>query len=262
MKKYDIYKNKKLQKEYTIKKFNTWYEEYKIFMNRADLPKIKIIPFSSTDSVMATCVHPENKNETHIINVNQLLCFSHMKNAKSIAYHEFTHILDECTIMPVLPHSEKNAYVVLYSEYHASFVQMCCALEFEKISTIKQISLIENVYDELNTMSVKEYLLYFAKEVPKTIDYYLNFNDVKHMHLAVLHMIYYFAKVDFFEKYCKNNIEEYINLIYFENIFGDKAILFHNLLKECDSTNIEQLVKINMLYLNMCDEYLTNHKSK
>ncbi len=114
------------QKTITQKYFKLWYEEYKDFVNVKDLPDIKIEPYINTES--ESC-YVEHRVEGDIIHVNQLNYYVLGENAtKSIAFHEFTHVYDYYLLQQNNIVDENNC-AFIYHEYHATIIEMMCALK-------------------------------------------------------------------------------------------------------------------------------------
>lgn len=74
----------------------------------------------------------------------------------SLLFHEFTHILD--TYRYVNGDKNRNAGIKGYTEFHASQVELIKMLGNERIDTIKNFSMNEELTTSYGKQSVKEYL--------------------------------------------------------------------------------------------------------
>ena len=153
----DIIKNADIeQKETTQKYFNLWYEEYKDFVNVKDLPDIKIEPFIDTESPRCY-IDPKNYKIVHANQLNYYVLGE--KSTKSIAFHEFTHVYDHYLLKKNSIVDKKN-YALIYHEYHATILEMMCALQFRNITENPEINIYTSkVYLEREHKNLKQYLL-------------------------------------------------------------------------------------------------------
>lgn len=141
------------QKETTQKYFKLWYEEYKDFLNVKDLPDIKIEPYINTES--ERCYVDGN-----VIYVNQLnIYILREKSTKSIAFHEFTHVYDDYLLQQNnIVDKENHAFI--YHEYHATIIEMMCALGFKNITEIPEINInTSKVYLGMKHHELRRYLV-------------------------------------------------------------------------------------------------------
>ena len=91
-----IYYNPIMIKEQTKITFNQWYNEFKNFISEQNLPQFELKFYYSKEKCTTVCEHPDDPiTGVHTIVVNELLLQTHGLNAKSIAFHEFTHIYDQ-----------------------------------------------------------------------------------------------------------------------------------------------------------------------
>ena len=233
--------------------FDKWYKEYQKFMGWNDAPKYKLKFYYSKEH--CTSYHDIEKNNLHIISINELLIPTHHNNAKAIAFHEFTHIYDHCNM--------NDDYLLnICGEYHAVSIQMKCALNFKSINDKVQIKETDLVYDGIKTQCVKDYLIYITKDAKDTIKYLLNRNDVKHFIEAIRHSIYYFAKVDFFVKYIEDikRISMYYDIFFLTKLFGVDIVALHILLQKLDLSDKEKLSEIHNLICEMGAKYIKDNK--
>lgn len=132
------------QKNMTIDCCRLWYREFQEFINYYNMPPIQIVPFLNINSPTCCVKHDINTSSVYI---NQLLIFCYGKiNAKPIIFHEFTHVYDKHILFK--NNSDNKSWG--FSEYHATYVEMCCALHFSNINDYPSISLDTNINLEKN----------------------------------------------------------------------------------------------------------------
>lgn len=248
-------KNDSVQKALTKSSFNSWYKEYKTFMELDNLPNINIIPFCNIDTPQCTVKRENNKN---VLYVNQLLVLVYgQKCSKHIAFHEFTHVYDNEYLFPDIPYEKKHGYIWGYSEYHATFIEMLCALQFKSISGNQEVELTSRVYIDKST-TLKDYLLKDLHDIKITLDSYLENPTSKTMIEVLRFMFYSFAKVDFLNKYCPDALSVYnIEQLFIEK-FGDRISDLHSLITNIDINNFSEFKKIFDMQVKITGDYLSS----
>ena len=248
-------KNKNnIYRKHTKSYFDKWYKEYQNFMEWENAPNYKLKFYYSKE--YCSSYYKKDKNNLHTITVNELLLPTHHSNAKAIAYHEFTHIYDHCNII------DDDNYLSICGEYHAVNIQMKCALNFKSENDDIKINETDLVYDGINSLTVKDYLLYITKDAKVTIESYLDKNDINGIINALRQTIYYFSKIDFFSKYMLDiqSVSECYDLFFLTKIFGVDIVSLHILLQKNNIYNKNQLLEMHNLICKIGSDYLKHNK--
>lgn len=224
------------QKTITQKYFKLWYEEYKDFVNVKDLPDIKIEPYINTES--ESC-YVEHRVEGDIIHANQLNYYVLGENAtKSIAFHEFTHVYDHY-LLKKNSIVDKENYALIYHEYHATILEMMCALQFRNITENPEINIYTSkVYLEREHKNLKQYLLDEKKNKKELFETLLKEPLTITSWVEVARFIAYtLGRIEFLRTYCRDALEVFDIQNYLQEKFGGTIIKLQSLLylaKPCD----------------------------
>ena len=232
----DIRKNADIeQKETTQKYFNLWYEEYKDFVNVKDLPDIKIEPFIDTESPRCY-IDPKNYKIVHANQLNYYVLGE--KSTKSIAFHEFTHVYDHY-LLKKNSIVDKENYALIYHEYHATILEMMCALQFRNITENLEIDIYTSkVYLEREHKNLKQYLLDEKKNKIELFETLLKEPLTITSWVEVARFIAYtLGRIEFLRTYCRDALEVFDIQNYLQEKFGGTIIKLQSLLylaKPCD----------------------------
>ena len=243
----DIRKNADIeQKETTQKYFNLWYEEYKDFVNVNDLPDIKIEPFINTESERC---YVEHRADGNVIYVNQLnIYILREKSTKSIAFHEFTHVYDHYLLQQNnIVDKENHAFI--YHEYHATIIEMMCALGFKNITEIPKINInTSKVYLGMEHKNLKQYLLDEKKNKIELFETLLKEPLTITSWVEVARFIAYtLGRIEFLRTYCRDALEVFDIQNYLQEKFGGTIIKLQSLLylaKPCDMQAHQIIVNV------------------
>lgn len=204
------------QKETTQKYFKLWYEEYKDFLNVKDLPDIKIEPYINTES--ERCYVDGN-----VIYVNQLnIYILREKSTKSIAFHEFTHVYDDYLLQQNnIVDKENHAFI--YHEYHATIIEMMCALGFKNITEIPEINInTSKVYLGMKHHELRRYLMDEKEQKVELFEKLLKIPLTSTSCVEVIRFIAYtLGRIEFLKKYCRDGLEIFDIQNYLKEKFGD-----------------------------------------
>lgn len=220
------------QKETTQKYFKLWYEEYKDFLNVKDLPDIKIEPYINTES--ERCYVDGN-----VIYVNQLnIYILREKSTKSIAFHEFTHVYDHYLLQQNnIVDKENHAFI--YHEYHATIIEMMCALGFKNITEIPEINInTSKVYLGMEHHELRRYLKDEKEQKIELFEKLLKIPLTSTSCVEVIRFIAYtLGRIEFLRTYCREGLKFFDIQNYLQEKFGNSIIKLQSLLylaKPCD----------------------------
>lgn len=247
-----IYYNQEKIRKQTNSQFDQWYEDFKKFISIQNLPSYHLDFYYSKEYCTASCVHPEDPiNDIHVINVNELLLPTHGQNAKSIAFHEFTHIYDSAYFYKLFGKYKRENITLPYSEYHASQIQIMCAINMKNVHDDAKVNLYDRVYDGLlaKKFTVQSYIQYINNDFTQTIAYYYSTKcttPIESRFIDILrHITYYFGIIDFISSRLGNNSYIENKYDYITDKIGGKIILLHNKLLDFNCDNLQDY---NYLY--------------
>lgn len=233
----DIRKNADIeQKETTQKYFKLWYEEYKDFVNVKNLSDIKIEPFINTESERC---YVEHRADGDIIHVNQLDYYVlGEKSTRSIAFHEFTHVYDHYLLQQNNIVDKEN-YTFIYHEYHATIIEMMCALGFKNITEIPEINInTSKVYLGMKHHELRRYLKDEKEQKIELFEKLLKIPLTSTSCVEVIRFIAYtLGRIEFLRTYCRDALEVFDIQNYLQEKFGGTIIKLQSLLylaKPCD----------------------------
>lgn len=239
-----------MQKAITRQKCNKWYNEYKKFMVLDKLPKVDIIPILNTDTPQCEVKHPQHPNGAHTIYVNQLLIPVYgLEATKTMMYHEFTHVYDDYSLFPNLDSAKKHGYVWCYSEYHATYIEMLCSLEFTQFNEQMKITLDSPIHQGLQK-TLKDFLEKENEDMFITINT-LNKNISKDNVIRILRFLAYtMARYDFLCKFCPEGLTLFNAIEIFYDIFSKDNIMNLNeifkTINDKDFTLLSQAYEIEL----------------
>lgn len=140
------------------------YKEYKKFMKESRLPNIipVILEDDSSNRTIAYIEFDESRNGDVPIYINKKLFLYDRTYAKSILFHEFTHIYDmNITFFNIEDENKLIKLMASYSEFHASQIELLVSLGYFVISPIyKKFSMNRKIYFESTFEKIDNYLLH------------------------------------------------------------------------------------------------------
>lgn len=253
-----IHYNQNKIKEQTKKQFDQWYDEFKKFILIKNIPSYHLDFYYSKEHCTSCCIHPEDPiNGIHIINVNELLLLTYGQNAKSIAYHEFTHIYDSAYFYKLFGKCKRENITLPYSEYHASQNQMMCAFNMKSIHDDKIVNMSDRVYDGLLTkrFTVQSYIKYINNDLTQTIDYYYSTKctvPIESRFIDILrHITYYFGIIDTLSRHIINKSYIENKYDYIANTVGADVQILHDKLKSFNSANLQDYCFLYELWIQI-----------
>ena len=253
-----IYYNQEKIRKQTKIQFDQWYEDFKKFISIQNLPPYRLDFYYSKEHCTSSCIHPEDPlHGVHIINVNELLFPTHGQNAKSIAFHEFTHIYDSAYFYKLFGKYKHKNITTPYSEYHASQIQIMCAINMRNDHDDIMINLSDRVYDGLLTkkFTVQSYIQYVNNDFIQTIDYYYSpkcATPIESRFIDILrHITYYFGIIDGISHHLVNKSYIENKYDYIVNTIGDDIQILHDKLKSFNSTNLQDYCFLYELWIQI-----------
>ena len=214
-------------KQKTITKVKEYIPEYKAFMGINYFPKFDIIPFSNKQNM-----HVNFEKSIPELFINETYTSILKSKSKPGIFHEFTHILDNKTLLPDLENKEKEPLIKTYSEYHAVQVQMKASLKFYNYQTEYYFSKDTKVNDWFDNKTVKEDVIYKTNDFVKTIQTLISRENCTYG--ILLHSIYYLSKIDFWNTYCKDDLSQYIAYDFLEILYKNVFKSYQFLLQNCN----------------------------
>ena len=136
------------------------YKEYKLFMNIKEgvLPQIFPITHEQEHSLAHICEDDIGTEPMNIYYKDELFKYNETY-IKSILFHEFTHIYDGISLKSKVNDIQFSTFMALYSEYHASQIELLCNLGYKNIKSIKKIDLSQVVLSyENEKIDINSYL--------------------------------------------------------------------------------------------------------
>lgn len=220
----------------TTKQLKKWYQEYQCFMDEENLPDFFVkLNDDYASSTEASIFPPINKNDSFIFKIKKSLIKIKGDNAKATAFHEFTHIFDDCMLLQECDIRTRVILTKLYSEYHAIQIQLMCACQFDKNGQHKPLSASDIVRDNIYSRPINDYLEFITADYKATIA-----DRTKSSHIdcfdILLHTIYYMSSIEFFKNYCIFNIHSYIDENYCMELCGKELIELISQYKNTDFT--------------------------
>lgn len=194
-----------------INKIQDYYNEYKLFVNKKEIPQI-IPDFDMSNSILncfAYVNREEIRGENIPIYINKSLFEYPEQYYKSILFHEFTHIYDANSIFKDEDDTKFNSLMSSYSEFHASQIEILCNIGYNRVYNINQkfkMSTILSYKDEL--MDVDHYLLHPLADATAVLEHgrydflQLSNNEfIKKFVLVQNNIMYYLGKYNICEKF-------------------------------------------------------------
>ena len=198
--------------------------EYCNFMSIKTLDEFKLEFFNDNDGVMSY-VNYQSNNITLFIRED---LFKILKsNAEPIIYHELTHIYHTSYLLPSKSREEKNSLIRMYSEYYAVQAQMKKSLHYYKYDSIYYFNLKTKTHDWFKDRNVLDDIKYKTNDYIQKILNLLNRKPSQYVYYILLHTIYYISMCDFWNVYCKEDIDSFIVKDIPTLLFGNELELFH-----------------------------------
>lgn len=236
-------------------KIQFFYKQYKEFVLGVDMPEldnqnIQIVDFGNTiGEPIARIIPPNNRNGKYILKIDYSLYF--MNNVlKSILFHEFTHILDYSSLFNNL--DDQEALIKLYSEYHASQIQMKALLGFYNLEDNKNIMFKDMIYDVDKLVTVEKYFLDKRNEYITILNQSNLFNK-DNLRQNTYNLMYYLGNLSVIKNHCNEDLREILDINIFIGRYGvemKKIIDILELYDDCFNTEEFKLMALKSILAN------------
>lgn len=188
-------------------------KEFEKFMKIDNMPDFKIKVYYSTGCNLSVSF----SEDIPTLNIPHEYMKKLKSNAKPGLFHEFTHILDNRILLSDIIADDKEQLLKWYTEYHATEIQMKAALRFDFFDSEYEFKKSTLVYDWFKQKTVEEDILRNANEYKITVQ---SCKENGKIYDVILHSIYYISKINFWNKYCKDDISNIIDKEIIINILG------------------------------------------
>lgn len=153
--------NLNIQKLIWEQEIRNEYAKYQIFIGDSNMPKYKVNFIDSTKTKVSYSMEVLTQKNPMILNVNMgFLVGKNGKHCQPNLYHEFTHMWDCANLFISEYPLSRSKFLSLYTEYHASQIEILRFIECGSIDNIRNITPIDEFF-------------VFDKKI-SAIDYYLN----------------------------------------------------------------------------------------
>lgn len=173
-----------------LQKIKPIYSEYKNFIGNQKLPDFEIVPFSRLKTNNSTEASITFKDKKYILNIEQHVFTIKPKTTKSVLFHEFTHILDETTLLQQLRYEDRKTLLHAYTEYHATQIEMMCACNFKNINDNRRLIDTDIIYDGNVPQNIADYLKFEEIDYLSTVKRYILQNNPHGDLMILIHSIY------------------------------------------------------------------------
>lgn len=249
----NIYDNIDVAKSALTKQIEKYVPEYMEFIGTNSFPEYKVEVIPKNNNPKHAIAYVDCNNNGNILYIGQYLLDEYNNTNKSIIFHELNHIYNQNNLFQDVEFEKRKKLINAYDEYNSTIVQMKVALNFQHKNDEKSLSFSDKVYDGKEIKTIIEYIKSTTKNSINTCNDRLQTN---HIPSAILHTIYYFAKIDFFETYCSESISDFIDYKFFYDTFGINTSIFHNMLKSAKCNDIDDIEFISKLQEGLGKEYL------
>ena len=247
------------QKAITKAQVDKAYKEFQEFMKTPNMPPYK---FQYIRQNGTTIAEERYENNRYNLIIADTLCTIHKYEAKSILFHEFTHIWDseQLTNIYKFAHDDRKTPYV-YKEIHAEQVKTLYLLGCKNIDDLENVDKTKsNFWYRKNSYNIYDYLIAYKEELKRNIELieYVKKNSKKinlYEFSNILNRIfYYIGTASIYIKYCDMNAYDEIDIKFVYDYYGygtnlllkvfvDNAVGYHT--KEL----IEAMAKLRLLII-------------
>lgn len=195
-------------------------EEYFSFMNCNGLPRFQI-NFDQKNPRISMMIIPKVKGEDYILKTNISFTEIMQNNARSLLFHEFTHIYDRELLLEECSWGEKGLLLGLYTEFHATIIQMKIAIGFQSESentSFTSSAMINDAFDEMS------FLDYITRDWEDNFAFFKRWLEdgcpISRIECLLDQTMYLSAKLFFAKRYGTTPFN-YLGTFHFSDIFGD-----------------------------------------
>ena len=224
--------------EYKLKsKIRSLFEQYKLFVNNPELrlPEPKIFyhpPQNEIDWAPSQVLLPDISGKPLRFETERFNLERFGKGVDAHYFHEFTHILDYYEWKPILTFDELRTYTHLYSDFHATEIQMKKATGFLSADENKTVHPNDVILIDKDSTSIEEYVKtitpYYQYLISKKIDRYnkaKSYNGITALFFdLIMDSMYYYGRVNFLSKHYSGNYSGIINTSLYVRELGEDLI--------------------------------------
>ena len=248
-----------------VNKIQDFYNEYKVFINRREMPKI-VPNFDMSDSILDSLAYIDRddiRGESIPIYINTNLFKYPKQYYESILFHEFTHIYDANIIFKDEDDETFSSLISSYSEFHASQVEILCNIGYNRAYNINhKFRMSTKLYYKDEIMDVDHYLLPPLADATAVLEHdrydfiMLPNNEFVEKYVLVQNNImYYLGKYNVCEKFGDSNPHNFFKEF---NVFEADVLKMYDSLKNKKYADIINDVNNFMLhylqyYVNDCE---------
>lgn len=223
-------------------------ERYHNFIN-CELPKFDI-KLSNNKNSFAYFEYEELLENTNILYIDTNLFNYDDDFAKSILFHEFTHLNDFNYLKDKFNKIQLLKLMQTYSEYHASQIELLSQLYNSLIGIQKRVNKNQKIWYKNEQQSINEHLIYPLADGTAILD--ASYNDFTNLSdedfykkclNARTFMMYYFGKLDACNKYVQGGV---IDLFKKEEPFYQELNQLHLILQ--NSVNVIDKADLILAY--------------
>lgn len=187
--------------------------------------------------------------------------------------------MDFITIAQDLEIEQRRSYLKFYTEFHATQVALQTALGFERYNDNKQITLSDKLHVDNNAVNISnaqlldvgEYMQRLTQklsaDIPQWFDKYEQEKSeplaLKTLFSSLLNQsVYYFAKIDFMDKYCVEDTSSLFDINLFVDSLGAEILQVYAVLNSgsIDKSKLDHIEALSQVILNNFFERMTGHK--
>lgn len=238
-----------MKKSKLFKTIYKFYEEYKIFINSATLPDIKIEIIDNDEDAFSYFHMDDLEVQKYILYVKESLFDYNEKFTKSILFHEFTHLYDFLQYTKIFSKEDTRLLMNYCSEYNASKTELLCQLYNTNLDEIKvKKKLTKTLWYKQNNEQVNNYIMYPLADLLAIIED--DHNDMKNISghefakrfvRSEQFAVYYFGKLDACKQYIQGTVLDMFKSTYpFYDNFND----LHNILNSKSNSTVEKIIAL------------------
>ena len=256
-----VHHQNKAQIELGMKRFlHGLYKDYQCFVNISDLPNFKISFFDlkQNKGTKAYVQLPNPNQPNYILHAETTALTAIRPRLKPLYFHEFTHIWDHYTIAQQyhnLGWATINTMTTLYSEFHATVVEMQAGTGFDFYFEARILTPDSTFQADFEDVTLSEYLaerhsnmskLLQSSGIPRNAETWISF---------LRFLAYYIGRMYFADKYVEGNLSSVFDLSIFDPILGKDVYSIRDHLYNASPT-LPQLAPLVILQRKTKEHFL------
>ena len=202
-------------------KINDFYKEYCKFANITNPAQMSINFINQINPYVEL-------NEIPSFNINPNLFKLNDNKIRPTVYHEFTHVNDYATYCLNETIPSRRLIMLLYTEIHATIIEMKTATKFDNINDKKLLTYDYQMNDINGTITISKYVEKFDTIFGKSIDQFQENKTKSNFINFIKNLGYAIGIKAFCEKYVDYSVIQN-NLIKAIRIFGSNIIELINI---------------------------------